>query len=143
MVRALSGRARRCTIVQAAFEPGHLSLVRREGVPLDQDGKDDRSDPFKSRLKAARASQAERAQSSEQDGRGKTGQGGGFGHSLELVVGTLVGAFMGFWIDRWLGTLPLFLIGLGVLGFAAGVRNLLRATGKDRAEPGVDQTHKD
>ncbi|MBL4790815.1 MAG: AtpZ/AtpI family protein [Kordiimonadaceae bacterium] len=45
---------------------------------------------------------------------------------VELVAGTGVGAFMGFWIDKWFGTAPLFLIVLLILGFATGVRNVIR-----------------
>jgi len=57
---------------------------------------------------------------------------------VELVAGTGVGAFMGFWIDKWVGTAPLFMIVLLILGFATGVRNVVRqAREAQEAEEGV------
>ncbi|MFC3053130.1 AtpZ/AtpI family protein [Kordiimonas pumila] len=46
--------------------------------------------------------------------------------SAELVVGSGVGAFIGYWFDTWFDTKPLFLIVLLILGFASGVRNVIR-----------------
>jgi ATP synthase protein I len=46
---------------------------------------------------------------------------------LDLTVGVLVGGAAGWGIDAALGTLPLFLIVFGLLGFAAGVRTMLRS----------------
>lgn len=37
-----------------------------------------------------------------------------------------MGGLFGFFLDRWLGTKPLFTLLLGGLGFAAGVREVLR-----------------
>ena len=45
----------------------------------------------------------------------------------ELVVGVLVGGVMGWGLDSLFGTMPLFLIVMGLLGFAAGVRIMLRS----------------
>lgn len=53
----------------------------------------------------------------------------GFRLSSELVAGVLVGAGLGWAIDRWLGTSPWGLIVLFLLGFAAGVLNVMRAAG--------------
>jgi ATP synthase protein I len=53
----------------------------------------------------------------------------GFRLSTELVAGVLVGAGAGWLIDRWLGTTPWGLIVLVLLGFAAGVLNVMRAAG--------------
>ena len=47
--------------------------------------------------------------------------------STELVAGVLVGAFVGWALDRWLGISPWGLIVFLLLGFAAGVRNVVRA----------------
>ncbi|HEX2580970.1 MAG TPA: AtpZ/AtpI family protein [Dongiaceae bacterium] len=46
--------------------------------------------------------------------------------SIELVVGLLVGLGAGYYLDRWLGTKPLFLITLMILGLAAGILNIVR-----------------
>ena len=49
--------------------------------------------------------------------------------STELVGGVLVGAGLGWLLDFWLGTSPWGLIVLLLLGFAAGVLNVMRAAG--------------
>ncbi len=48
----------------------------------------------------------------------------------EFVAGVVVGAGIGWGIDRQLGTSPWALILFLLLGFAAGVLNVLRAEGK-------------
>ena len=49
--------------------------------------------------------------------------------SSELVAGVLVGAVIGWALDRWIGISPWGLIVFVLLGFAAGVRNVIRAAG--------------
>jgi ATP synthase protein I len=53
----------------------------------------------------------------------------GFRLSTELVAGVLVGAGIGWLIDSWLGTTPWGLTVFLLLGFAAGVLNVMRAAG--------------
>lgn len=53
----------------------------------------------------------------------------GFRLSAELVGGVLVGGAIGWLIDRWLGISPGGLIVFLLLGFAAGVLNVMRAAG--------------
>jgi len=58
-----------------------------------------------------------------------SGYARGFRLSSELVAGVLVGAGLGWGIDRLLGTSPWGLTVLLLLGFAAGVLNVMRAAG--------------
>lgn len=58
----------------------------------------------------------------------------GFRLSTEFVAGVLVGAGIGWLIDRWLGTSPLGMIVFLLLGFAAGVLNVMRAAGVVRTK---------
>jgi ATP synthase protein I len=53
----------------------------------------------------------------------------GFRLSSELVAGVVVGAGLGWLIDRWLGVSPWGLIVFLLLGFAAGVLNVMRSAG--------------
>jgi ATP synthase protein I len=49
--------------------------------------------------------------------------------STELVAAVLVGAAIGWLTDRWLGISPWGMIVFLLLGFAAGVLNVMRAAG--------------
>jgi ATP synthase protein I len=53
----------------------------------------------------------------------------GFRLSTELVAGVLVGAVIGWFLDRTLGISPWGLIVFVLLGFAAGVLNVIRGAG--------------
>ena len=48
----------------------------------------------------------------------------------EFVAGVLVGAGLGWAIDRVLGTTPWAMIVLLLLGFGAGIMNMMRAAGE-------------
>lgn len=45
---------------------------------------------------------------------------------IELVVGMALGCSIGYGLDKVFGTLPVFLVIFALLGFAAGVRTMLR-----------------
>ena len=53
----------------------------------------------------------------------------GFRLSTELVAGVLVGAGIGWLLDRWLGISPGGMIVFLLLGFTAGVLNVMRVAG--------------
>lgn len=49
----------------------------------------------------------------------------------------IAGFFLGFLLDSWLETAPIFMLILGALGFVAGMRNAkktLLATGRDESD---------
>jgi F0F1-type ATP synthase assembly protein I len=57
---------------------------------------------------------------------------------LEFGVSVVIAALFGRWLDAKLGTTPWLLIVFIVLGFAAGLRSLIRATHKlDRDKEGT------
>lgn len=90
------------------------------------------------------------AASAEPSARGAA-IGQAFRIAVELVVGVAVGGFIGWLLDQWLGTVPLFLIVFLVLGFAAGLRNLVgtarrmqqQAEPLQRSAPSVKDTDDD
>ena len=67
-----------------------------------------------------------------------SGYAKGFRLSSELVAGVVVGAGIGWLIDRWLGVSPWGLVVFLLLGFAAGVLNVMRSAGLI-AGPALDE----
>ncbi|HWM83548.1 MAG TPA: AtpZ/AtpI family protein [Pseudolabrys sp.] len=72
---------------------------------------------------------ASEQRSPAQQGTDASGLARGFRLSTELVAGVLVGAGIGWLIDRWLGIAPWGMIVFLLLGFASGVLNVIRAAG--------------
>src|SRR5271156_1156304 len=68
-----------------------------------------------------------------------SGYARGFRLSSELVAGVVVGAGLGWLIDRWLGISPWGLMVFLLLGFAAGVLNVMRSAGLV-ASPALDES---
>ena len=64
-----------------------------------------------------------------------------FKMGVELVIGSGLGAFIGYWFDKWSGLAPLFMVTLLVLGFAGGMRNIFRDAERMTAASG--ETAKD
>ena len=58
--------------------------------------------------------------------------------ALSYLIGGLGGgAAIGWALDQWFDTLPLFLLLLMFLGTAAGFRNIIKLSSKRPADPGV------
>jgi ATP synthase protein I len=53
-----------------------------------------------------------------------------------LVGGALVGGLFGYLLDRWLHTKPWLMLIVGGVGFAVGVRDMLRRLQKDDPDGG-------
>jgi len=47
--------------------------------------------------------------------------------SVDLLGGVLGGSLIGYYLDKWLGTLPVFFITCFFLGIAGAVRNIFRS----------------
>ena len=63
-----------------------------------------------------------------------TGMGRAFRFASEFVAAIIVGALVGYGIDWFAGTTPWAMIVLLLLGFAAGVLNVMRAAADMNAE---------
>ncbi|GLK77074.1 ATP synthase protein I [Methylopila jiangsuensis] len=107
---------------------------RREGSGDDLAGRLDRLDKALERRGAGRDDGAGSGPVSSRDAQGIAR---GFRLSTEMVAGVIVGGGLGWALDRWLDTSPFGLIVLLLLGFAAGVLNVMRAAGIAR-HPGAD-----
>lgn len=59
----------------------------------------------------------------------------GWAVGIEFVGAVLVSAFLGWLIDRWLGTAPWAMIVLLLLGFAAGTRRAMKTSAQFDADP--------
>ena len=56
--------------------------------------------------------------------------GNAFKLGTELVAAVAVGSIIGFILDNWFGTKPLFIILFFLLGSAAGIYNVIKAAKK-------------
>lgn len=110
----------------------------------DNDGKSDKPNPDEAALSARLDSLEQRLSQSRESRKIQTDQSGtgsenaksrasamarGFQLSSELVAGVVVGALIGWGIDRLLSTSPWGLIVFFLLGFTAGLINLIRSAG--------------
>ncbi len=106
-----------------------------ESGPGGQSGAENRDDELDRRRRELEASLATRLP----DGRDRksgpeTGGVSGYGQAMkissEFIAGIAVGTGLGWVIDKLAGTSPWGLIVFLLLGFGAGVLNVLRSTGK-------------
>ncbi len=101
-----------------------------EGDPDDRGGEPPLEDRLH-RLEARLAAQRQADDAAEAKARPPSG---GYAEALKLgsefVSGVIVGAGIGWIVDRGLGTAPFGLIVFLLLGFGAGVLNVLRSQGK-------------
>lgn len=105
-----------------------MSAQNRPEDPGEQTNTDldARLDQLKSRLDREDIRNGQKVEQSK-SGNSELGQGLKLG--AEFVSGILVGAGLGYVIDGWLGSSPFGLIVFLLLGFAAGVMNVLRSIG--------------
>jgi ATP synthase protein I len=105
---------------------------RGEISPEQREAFHQRSDAIGKRLDQAKA---RRTPVQSIDGRAR---GEAFARAFrfvaDLLVGVGVGGFLGWVLDRQFGTTPWLLVLFVILGFAAGLLNVVRAAQKAQAE---------
>lgn len=57
---------------------------------------------------------------------------------IELVAGIAIGFGMGYGLDSLFGTIPIFLVLFTLLGFAAGVKTMMRSAAELQKTQGAD-----
>jgi ATP synthase protein I len=112
-------------------DPGHGQISPEERAAIRQ-----RSSDLGKKLDVANA---RRADSSQTGSRQKSAYGQAFRFASELIVGVVLGGVLGWALDRQFETAPWLMILLVVLGFAAGLLNVIRAAQKAQAENEASQ----
>ena len=104
---------------------GQISPADREAIRQRSQDIGRKLDAVKARTNPAR----------DEDNR-RRGQafGQAFRYAAELVVGVGVGGLIGWALDRQFGTAPWLMVLFVMLGFAAGLLNIIRAAQKAQAE---------
>ena len=83
-------------------------------------------DKLDERLRAAKAKRRSAEATSTERGKGLAFA---MRIGVEIVAALIVGVAIGYFLDRWLGTKPWFLLLFFVLGAAAGFMNVFRVVG--------------
>jgi ATP synthase protein I len=103
----------------------------------DPSGDRQRLEEIDAKLRAARAASPKPSQNEPPSNLMSQRQTGvAYRILVDMIAGLLVGGFLGYWLDRWLGWTPYSLVAGLVLGFVAGVNNAwraIRAYSKDAA----------
>jgi len=105
--------------------------------PEDREAFRQRSSELGKKLDAINAKKAEAER--ELETARQTAFGQAFKYSAELIVGVGVGGVLGWALDQQFGTAPWLMILLVILGFAAGLLNLIRSARKAQAENEAQQ----
>lgn len=103
---------------------GQISPEDREAFRKRASDLGDRLDKVKSRHEPERQEAAVRG----------AAMGQAFKIAIELVVGVAAGGFIGWVLDRQFGTAPWLLIVFLILGFAAGMLNVIRTARRMQAQ---------
>lgn len=100
---------------------------RRGKSPVDRPAKGERdSDLADFDVRLWKKQQAHLKPEPGNNSRG-TAMGIAFRLTTELVAGVFVGGFIGWALDRWLGTTPWLMMVFFFIGVAAGILNVYRA----------------
>ena len=88
----------------------------------------DRLEALEKKLSASR----QRHQSDEQGRANASMLGLAWRLTIEMLAGIGVGGFIGWWMDKVLGTAPIFMLLMLVLGMGAGLMNSVRTVAEMR-----------
>ena len=105
---------------------GELSPEEREAIRQ-------RSTDIGRKLEAVKARNAPAGNEDDNRRRGQA-FGKAFSFAAELIVGVVFGGLVGWGLDRYFGTRPWLLVLFVVLGFAAGLLNVIRNAQAAQAE---------
>ena len=128
MVRAPFGR----------FLLDSAAQKRKHGARMSEDDPDARLADIEARLKAARAQRGEVRKVESPNSK----LGIAFRLVTELLAAVIVGGAIGWGLDRFFATGPLFLIVMFMVGVAAGFFNVVRSAqqmNKDQAAKDADE----
>jgi ATP synthase protein I len=96
----------------------------------------EQSQRLKEKIASAQGRYTAQAGQSPQLGREMTGMGRAMRLGTEFIAAILVGAVAGYLLDQWLNTAPWIMLVMLLVGFAAGVLNVVRAADQmNRASP--------
>ncbi|HET6389719.1 AtpZ/AtpI family protein [Hyphomicrobium sp.] len=103
-------------------ESGQISHEDREAIRK-------RSAEIGQKLDALHSKKAERARAGRSSAGGpqQSAYGAAFKFAAELLVGVIVGGGLGWALDRQFGTAPWLMVLWVIIGFAAGLLNVVRA----------------
>ena|SRR5437588_631462 len=101
----------------------------REQLPADEAALSARFQRLGERLGQAHSDRPSDSSPDQRQGADPSALARGFRLSAELVAGVVVGVLIGWLIDRGLGISPWGMIVFLLLGFTAGVLNVMRAAG--------------
>lgn len=88
--------------------------------------KNDKLKQFDEKLKQAKKPKEVKQKSQEHKAMSNA-----YGYATELLAGFVIGAIMGWSLDNWLDTKPLFMIMFIFLGAGAGIFNVIKSSKRD------------
>ena len=125
-------------LTRAAPRRSTLPTIREAKVPDPDEQR--RMAEFEKRLAAAKEAQAPRPRGDEHYSQAQLA----WRMVIELVAGLAIGFGIGYGLDTLLGTLPILLVVFTLLGFAAGIKTMLRSAREveqaKQAADGGDET---
>lgn len=101
--------------------------------PEDREAIRKRSEELGHKLDALKTQRA-KAERPASNGSQSSDFGAAFKFAAELVVGVVVGGGLGWALDKQFGTAPWLMIVLVIMGFAAGLLNVVRAAQEAQAK---------